>query len=656
MNTLKPSSSLPALVVFISIPLFFGIGQEIVVFPGLHDDYYFIHRALSLKMNGNYLAPIKELLYPLFIRVSWLYGLGLRNFEVICYGISLFYLWKQITALTNRHLVGWLTVLPLTLFSSQHTVFNHATYDALQLILLPLCFATAINLYIKKANRSSLLLAGITVGLLILNRPEGILFLLPPLTALAALWVTEKHDKHFFRSLLPLIPRAMLLLILALLSQQIACAVNWQNFGFWAPTLIKADNFQRCLKNLMAIKPADDLRLHYITVPKTSLEKAYQISPSLRKAKPLLDQQLDGYGWSGFAPYQYRAIDGSVSGGHFQWALLDTAWYVVGSDIKAMLVYFGTVADELDAGFASGTIQRRNVLTTALGPEFSFFDRGFWQSLVKISQLTFNFGPPDLPSISVTGHYPVIDSLFDIVTLRRTGFLDSIQWQVTGWVIHPDKGIPDSISLDQTALKNDITLKVMERPGVLKAMPDIQHNSSKPAMCGIFIKSPGPVDGNLQMFYDDQTVLLPLKDLRMLESGQFLDLPGIHLQVDYSFITPAHWVVPFTTLITKIIFYTFRGIICTAFIFSASIFILRKSKTLQAVDLSPIFFLTALTASVIIPRLLLFAAIDSNMYLGTEVRYMAPGLFAVWLYAAFTVSYLLTQLIWIRHIKDNEIT
>ncbi len=645
MTRLKPSSSFPALIVFISIPLFYGIGQEIIVFPGLHDDYYFILRALSLKMNGHYLAPIKELLYPLFIRISWVYGLGLRNFEVICYGISLFYLWRQLTILTDRRLIGWLTVLPLTLFCSQHTVFNHATYDALQLVLLPLSFATAINLYIKKANWPSILLAGTTVGLFILNRPEGILFLLPPATALAMVWITDKSENHFFRTLLPLIPRGIMLLALALLSQQIACAVNWQTFGFWAPTLIKADNFQRCLANLMAIEPVDELKLHYISVPKTSLDKAYQVSPSLKKAKPLLDQQLDGQGWSGFAPYQYRAVDGSVSGGHFQWALLDTAAYVVGPNIPEMLEYFGTVADELNAGFAAGTIKRRPVLTTALGPEFSFFDRNFWLSLKKISQLTFNFGPPDLPSIAVTGRYPVIDSLFDTVTLRRTALLDSIKWQVTGWVIHPDKGIPDSISLDQTALQSDITLKVMERPGVLKAFPEAQHNSSEPPLCGIQITSPGPVDGNLQILYDGRSILLPLKDLRELTSGQSLDLPGIHLQVDYSFISPSRKIIPLTTLITKVIFYTFSAIICAAFLLSAAVFILRKSDIVRALDVTPVFLLASLTASVIIPRLLLFSAIDSNMYLGTEVRYMAPGLFAVWLFAAFTLSYLPTRMI-----------
>lgn len=655
MNPLQPGSRFPALVVFISIPLFFGIGQEIVAFPGSHDDFYFILRAVSLNMHGSYLAPIKELLYPLFIRISWIYGLGLRNFEVICYGIALFYLWSQIVSLTGNRLIGWLTVFPLTLFSCQHAVFNHATYDALQLILLPLNIATAINLYLKKAAWSAVALAGTTVGLMVLNRPEGILFILPPLVSLAALWLGQIPKAHFFRALLQLLPKGVLLLVIALLSQQVASAVNWRNFGFWAPTLIKAGNYQRCLTNLMAIDPGNKFRLHYITVPKTSLAKAYQVSPTLRKAKPLLDQQLNGYGWSSFAPPGYRAADGSISGGHFQWALLDTGSYVAGQNVQAMLAYFGAVADELDRGFANGTLKRRQVLTTALGPEFSFFDRSFWLSLLKISKLTFGFGAPNLPSIATSGTNPVVDAVFDTVALRRTALLDSTKWQLTGWVIHPNKGVPKNISLDQTARKNGIELEIKERPGLLKALPDLQYNGNTPPRCGIVIKSPGSTAGSLQMFYDDQTVLLPLLELRKLTSGQAYDQPSIHLQVDNTLNPPSHWIIPMTAQLTKIVFYTVRGMFCAALLLSTILIFYRKSLRTQQLRLTPYFLITALSASIIVPRLILFAAIDSNMYIGTEIRYLAPGTFAVWLFATFTVSDLFIQLTSTRQIT-NEIT
>ena len=597
MTKLKTTSIFSALIIFISLPLFFGIGQEIIGFPGSHDDLYFILRAVSLKMHGSYLAPIKELLYPLFIRVSWVYGLGLRNFEIICYGISLVYLWTQITALTGRRLIGWLSLLPLTLFSYQHTVFNHATYDALQLILLPISFATAINLYVKKASWPSLLQAGILAGLFVLTRPEGILFLLPPCVALAAPLLKTRSIKHFSQTLLPLLPRGVLLLTMALLSQQIACAVNWNTFGFWAPTLIKADGYQRYLTNLMAIQPEDALKRHYITVPKTSLEQAYQVSPTFLKAKPLLDQQLNGHGWSRFAPRRYRATDGSISGGHFQWALLDTGPYIAGSNIKEILNYFSTVANELDAGFASGTLKKRNVLTTALGPEFSFFERGFWKSLIKISKLTFGFGSPDLPSVAKSGRNPLVDSIYDTVALRRTALLKSRQWELSGWVIHPEKGVPDTISLDRRALKKGIKLKIKKRPGVIKSLPHIKLNSSGSAACGIQINSPRSAAGNLKLTFGDQTVLVPLKRLRKLQSGQAYKRPSVYLQVDITLNPPSHKILPITTTITKVVFYSVRGIFCLAVFLTVVLLVYRKSPRIKSLSIAPIVLVTALAAS-----------------------------------------------------------
>ena len=141
-----------ALFVFISVPLLFGIGQEIIGLDRMNDAYYFIYRSFNFDFNGDFFAGSREILYPLFIRLSWFFGLGLRNFEVMCYGIALFCLWLQIIGLTKSRIIAWGSVFPLTFICYQHQLFNYTTYDVLQFILVPFSFSSSIYLYRTKAN------------------------------------------------------------------------------------------------------------------------------------------------------------------------------------------------------------------------------------------------------------------------------------------------------------------------------------------------------------------------------------------------------------------------------------------------------------------------------------------------------------------------
>lgn len=193
------SSEYPALFLCLAIPLIFGAGREIFATYSPHDDYYFVSKSQSLTLNGGFLAPIKEVLYPLYIRFSWVFGLSLRNFEVLCYGLSLFSLWTQINSLVNVRAVAYGTVLPLTLFGHQHFVFNHATYDSLQLILVPLTFSSAIFLYRRSANLLSLALCGSIIAAQALTRPEGFLFVLPPAASLLFIVFRSCHDLKLLR-------------------------------------------------------------------------------------------------------------------------------------------------------------------------------------------------------------------------------------------------------------------------------------------------------------------------------------------------------------------------------------------------------------------------------------------------------------------------
>ncbi len=631
-----------AFFVLVTIPLLFGIGQEIVAIYSPHDDYYFILRAVSLDLNGSYLAPIKEILYPLYIRISWLYGLGLRNFEVLCYGLALFCLWVQISALAQSRLVAWLSTIPLAFFCYQHAIFDRATPDALQLILLPLSFSTSIYLYLKKVNWTSSILAGVVVGAHVLTRPEGVLFILPPLVSLIFVWYQASQQANYVSNTRMALPKLGAILVIVFLSQQFASAINWHYFGFWAPTIMKSASFQRNLSALMAIEPDESQKQRYAPVSKSTLERAYQVSPSFLKAKPFFDQHLDGHGWSAAAIQGYRAVDGSISGGHFQWALLDAGAYVAGPKANAMLEYFDTVANELRGGFDRGEIKERRVISTALGPDFSVFDSNFWSSMWKIGRFFLNLSAPSLPTIASIGTVLNVESDFNKVALRRTALLESSQWQLSGWAVNLAKGMPKTIDLDQEATDGGIRLSVKERPDVAKAIFGLEPGGA-PAKCkcGIEITSPGSWAGNLRVVVDNHIVAIPLTNLKNLTSGRAYDGPDIHLHVDNMVLnneTPAHSVIPITSWVTKAVFYAARVAVFVAFFLLAAILLIPRVSVFKTLDLTSVFLVSSLAASIVLPRLVLLSAIDANMYPGDEIRYIASGTFSVHFASFFCVG------------------
>jgi hypothetical protein len=158
------------------------------------------------------------------------------------------------------------------------------------------------------------------------------------------------------------------------------------------------------------------------------------------------------------------------------------------------------------------------------------------------------------------------------------------------------------------------------------------------------------------MLYSGKAVVVPLAALKPLASGQSYEKNDILLHVDSALSSPVHKIIPITSRITQAVFFVMRGVVCLALLLVTGMLFSTKIGKIPAKDRHQILFTATLAASIVIPRLFLFAAIDSNMYVGTEIRYIAPGAFAGWLFGGFTVSSLLTTLLTLRNNnKENTI-
>ena len=622
-----------AFVVLVAIVLGFGYGQEVIAWNFPVDDYYFLLRSESWHLMGSHFASVKEPLYPLFLHLPRALGIQLRTFEAGAYGAAIFVLWLQLLRLTGSKTVAWLSVLPLSLCAYQHPVFNRVTYDALQLILTPLSFAAAIGLYVERGSRRMLALNGLMAGLQALTRPEGILFILPAMAALA-LVAYQGFPTGIRAATWAFVKKAVVIAAIPFGMQEALSAANAWDYGYWAPTLVKSHNYQACLKDLMAIAPPPSAVTRYVPVQRSALEMAYRASPSLALAKPYFALNLDGKGWSNGQYKEHEAQEGNIMGGYFQWALLEGGAWVTGEDTRALNAYFGRVKGELDRAFANGSLPHRTVLATFVGPEYSLFSQVFFSSAVAVAKRILNFTPTPLPESFGAWPEPKVENDFDRLALRDLGRVRSPAWQMTLWVTGQGTRPVPSIALDQTALLQGIILSRDNTPyPIMSAVA--KHLAQGKTVCRLSVTSPGPREGSLVLDDGSRRTTLPLGQLLTTRSAA--DAGGLRVEVGEVAADRPSPDFRVQDLLTKVTYGIMQGLIpLTLVAFLAALY--RASRGHRMMDGGPLWLVWTATLSVVLARGWLFAAIDSRMYTGVEARYLAAGVFSMWFFASFTAA------------------
>jgi hypothetical protein len=642
----KINSPISALLILIGVTMIFSGGQEIFAIYSPHDDYYFIMRTKSFLFSGHS-AAIKEYLYSAFVRVSRLYSISLRDFEVICYGIAVFCLWRQLSVLMKSYTIAWIAILPLALFSYQHPVFNRATYDALQLILTPLTIATSLQIIINKGNSTSLFISSLIVGLQILTRPEGLLFILPPLIAMFFVIYSVSNESGKSFNILKFCQQAVLVCLLPVIFQQGMSATNQAVFGFWAPTIMKSTEFKACLSALMSIKPSDNIDQRYAPFPISSMQQAYDVSPSFLKAKPFFDQNISGQGWSVHARPDYRNKDGSIGGGHLLFALLDASAFVAGENPIAMLAYLKQVSEDIRIAFDEGKLVKRSLLSTWLGPDFYIVDAHFWKSISRIGSILLGFGEPNMPRLAGFVSTPSIEADYNRLTLRKTALLETQGWKMSGWLLNMNLGFPDNIKLDQIAQMNGVILKVIERHDVAKIVLHLDPKQAVLPLFGFELSASNSGNGNLLVKYPGHVSIVPLEKLKTIVSNNSLEYDGLHIQIDNSdtvpFLGQKHF--KFIEMITVAAHFSMRFI--TVFSIAGFVIIVyfRKKIDISENDLITLCMVVLLGLSIALPRLGVLSAIDANMYPGDEPRYLAAAAFSVWFVSTFILGCIVN---WLR--------
>lgn len=322
--------------------------------------------------------------YPIFLVVCDLLPLPQALIEQVLYtaacGIFVF----AISPLGLSSLAK-LSIFAVMLFDPVTTTYWMQQYRAegLCLILTILMLASGIGFFLRPSWRWALLL-GISLGWFWVTREES-MWIVPALTILLLL----------SRSLTVLLVPAIASLIVAGV-----CFMNYQWYGVWEISELRAGPFASACGALQRVKPADHMKRR-VFVQKETRERVYAVSPTFRAVKRILEgeqlpskedrKRLHIGTWQemGRPDMDPEDRDTEVASVLFFPAFRDAVQVTFNcqSSKEAMAVY-QRIADEINASCDDGRLEawpRRDTLRPVLQPgQASQIAAKFFEVLVKL--------------------------------------------------------------------------------------------------------------------------------------------------------------------------------------------------------------------------------------------------------------------------------
>lgn len=293
-----------------------------------HDDGLMVDMAYYL-LSGEWLGPynqvrlVKGITFPVFLALNCILGVPYHVMNVLLYGIACIGFINTLRNLiSNQAVLGVMFTILYLIPANMHGTVTRIYRDALLPTLVLFVFTCFLKMYFTRRKKSFpfwAFCAGIALALF-WNLREDSVWMLP--FALAVILITmvrvvvenktEQSKWAHMHLLLAVIP----LLILGAVNTGIKAA-NDHFYGTFVRNELAEGSFPKLIKALYAISPEEDI--FQVSVPRSSVEKAYQVSPTFRMLQPVLDQNYGG-GWDGIGSGK---IDGQIEDGWFFWCLRD---------------------------------------------------------------------------------------------------------------------------------------------------------------------------------------------------------------------------------------------------------------------------------------------------------------------------------------------
>ncbi len=358
-------------ILFLVKAFLVSVQQMTVRFPAFIDDGLFVRQAYSL-VSGNWLGEydlftlVKGFFYPFFIACSGVLGVPLFFSQLLLYAGSCIVLVVAMSPVIKTTwprvmLFGILFFHPVSSADFTLRVIREGIYPALTILVISSFFAMFLRR--KKEIRRHYkwsLLASLSLFAFWNTREEGII-IFPVIIGLtlftATATILEGQSGKFTLRLVygtrgkwkAVLIYLMPYLIL-LCGNLVIASINDYKYGDCVINELKSRPFSEAYSALARIQ-----QQHWVPnvpVPRSSREKAYEVSPAFSKLKPWLEAEHNGWKLCG------KGDPHEIKGGWFLWAMRDAAAHAgFHRSLSVSRAFYSQVAREINSGFASGKLK-----------------------------------------------------------------------------------------------------------------------------------------------------------------------------------------------------------------------------------------------------------------------------------------------------------
>lgn len=450
------------------IKIFLAGGLSIyAIGHAVHDDMLMVEMAKNL-LQGKWLGPydnrrlIKGITFPVFLALNHITGIPFVMSVTAFYGAACALFTKAVQRIIkNNWVLGAIfTVLYLAPVNGCTQTLTRVYRNSIIPALVLLVFACFINMYFSRRKKGFgfwSVCAGVSLTAF-WNCREDSIWLLPlaavvcMLTMLFTAIENKKENKKWANKnlVLAIVP----FIILFSVNTGIK-AVNYIAYGSFSRIELAEGGFPELMKAIYSVEQTEDYPL--TSVPKQTVDKLYQVSPTFAQLKPILDQNFGG-GWDATD----GELDGHMKDGWFFWCLRDcivAAGNVTAEEFEAFCYQ---AAEEINQAIDSGNLAKRKglVMPSALMSP--------WKD--QFSTL--------FPKAVIDAFWYVAESQGEVLTTEKsTGSLNSIQTMeamthnlaiygaeqvtISGWITSED----DNIQMDLAIFEGDECILTVPKEG-----------------------------------------------------------------------------------------------------------------------------------------------------------------------------------------------
>lgn len=356
--------------------------QDLPIFaitPGLMDDALMVRGAQSLLQGGlhswlgayDQFTLVKGCFFPIFLAVINRLGISYIDAATLLYTVSCIVLILAISETFQMKFALY--------FSYAVLLFNPASFAAAvlqrvyrnsiseaQVLLILACF---FALYLRRKEHAAKLFLWSVVGGLawasMEHSREDAMWIMPVLIVIAVisvLTVVTEERRNIKRLLARLAVLALPFVIFAA-SHPAVSYINFRKYGLYSYNELNDSHFSDAMKAIYGVKMEGE-DMPYVTASRAKLKKLYEVSPTLKQLEDRLESQMDAWDTADRNPG-----DKEVEDGWFFWVLREAAagagFYESAGKADAC---FRQMAEEINAAFESGQLEKQPVMPSALMP------------------------------------------------------------------------------------------------------------------------------------------------------------------------------------------------------------------------------------------------------------------------------------------------